>query len=88
MNNPDGIAVVHGDRRVTYRDLEKRVNKMVNVLHGLGLKKGDRVSVLGENSLPVLEAQYALIKGGMVWAPLNFRNHPTEHAHYLNNAAL
>jgi acyl-CoA synthetase (AMP-forming)/AMP-acid ligase II len=86
MNYPDRVAVVVGDRRVTYREFERRVNKLVNVLYGLGLKKGDRVSVLGENSLMVLEGQYAIIKGGMVWVPLNFRNHPKEHAYYLNNA--
>lgn len=86
MYYPDKVAIVHGERRVTYRQFEMRINKLVNVLHGLGLKKGDRVSVLGENSVMVLEAQYALIKSGMVWVPLNFRNHPKEHAHYLNNA--
>jgi acyl-CoA synthetase (AMP-forming)/AMP-acid ligase II len=80
------VAVVHDERRVTFRDLEKRVTKMVNVLYGLGLKKGDAVSILAENSLTAIEAQYALFKGGFVWAPLTFRNHPKENAHYLNNA--
>lgn len=86
MTNPDGTALVHGDRRVTYRELEKRIDRILNVLQGMGLKKGDRVSVVGENCLTVVETQYALMKGGYVWAPLNFRNHPNEHVHYLNNA--
>lgn len=83
---PDSVAVIHGDRQVTYRELEKRINRMANVLHGLGLKKGDRVSVVGENCMMVLEAQYAILKNGMVWTPLNFRNHPKENAYTLNNA--
>ncbi len=86
MNYPDRVAVVHADRRVTYRELEKQVNKIGNVLHGLGLKKGDRVSILAENSLMAVEAQYGLIKNGMVWAPLDSRHHPLEHAYHLNNA--
>lgn len=86
QNWPDNIAVIHGDQRVTYRELEKRINKLVNIFQGLGLKKGDRVSICGENSLTVVETQYALVKSGLVWAPLNFRNHPKEHAYHLNNA--
>ncbi|MEW6264076.1 MAG: long-chain-fatty-acid--CoA ligase [Thermodesulfobacteriota bacterium] len=86
MYYPDNVAVIHGDQRVTYRQLEQRINRLSNALSHLGLKKGDSVSVLGENSLTVLEAQYAIIKNGLVWVPLNMRNHPKEHAHCLNNA--
>lgn len=86
MLYPDNTAIVHGDQRITYAEFERQINRMANILRELGLQKGDAVSVLGENSVMVLVAQYALIKSGLVWAPLNFRNHPNEHAHYLNNA--
>jgi len=86
MYYPGQVALIHGDQQVTYREFEVQINKLANVFRGLGLEKGDAVSVLGENSVMVLAAQYALIKSGLVWAPLNFRNHPNEHAHYLNNA--
>lgn len=86
MFNPGGTALIHGDLRYTYREFEARVNKLVNVLLGLGLEKGERVSVVGENCMMILEAQYAIAKSGLVWAPLNFRHHPSEHAYHLNNA--
>ena len=86
MHHPDETALVHENKRVVYRELELEINKLANALRELGLKKGDAVSVLGENSVMVLAAQYAVIKSGLVWAPLNFRNHASEHAHYLNNA--
>jgi acyl-CoA synthetase (AMP-forming)/AMP-acid ligase II len=86
MYNPDRDCAIFGEQRVTYREFEKRINKLVNLLYGLGLEKGDRVSVLAENSMTALEAMIALEKSGMVWAPLNFRHHPTEHAYHLNNA--
>ena len=86
MYYPDQVALVHGEQQVTYREFEGMINRLANSLRELGLKKGQAVSVLGENSVMVLAAQYALIKSGLIWAPLNFRNHPDEHAHYLNNA--
>lgn len=86
MYYPDRECAIYGEQRMTYREFEKRVNKLVNLLYGLGLEKGDRVSVLAENSMIALEAMIALEKSGMVWAPLNFRHHPNEHVYHLNNA--
>jgi long-chain acyl-CoA synthetase len=86
MYYPDKDCAICGEQRVTYRQFEARINKLVNLLYGLGLEKGDRVSVLAENSMTALEAMIALEKSGMVWAPLNFRHLPTEHAYHLNNA--
>jgi long-chain acyl-CoA synthetase len=86
MYRPGRDCVIFGEQRVTYREFEKRLNKFVNMLYGLGLEKGDRVSVLAENSMTAAEAMIGIEKSGMVWAPLNFRHHPTEHVYHLNNA--
>lgn len=86
MYNPDRDCAICGEKRLTYREFEKRINKLANVLYGLGLKKGDRVSVLSENSMTATEAMIGIEKCGLVWAPLNFRHHPTEHAYHLNDA--
>ena len=86
IDHPEKTAVVHGNLRLTFKELEQRINKAVNMLYGLGLKKGDAVAILAENSLMALEAQYALFKGGFIWTPLTFRNHPKENAYYLNNS--
>lgn len=88
QQHAEKVAIIHDERRVTFQDLEKRINKMVNALYGLGLKKGDSVSILAENSLMAVEVQYALFKGGFVWVPLSFRNQPRENAYYLNNAGV
>src|SRR5882757_5350419 len=42
---PDRTAVVHGERRYTYRQLEDRVDRLVRALVAAGLKPGDRVAV-------------------------------------------
>jgi long-chain acyl-CoA synthetase len=86
MHCPDRECIIFGERRVSYREFEKRVNKVMNMLYGLGLEKGDRVSVLSENSMTAVEAMIGIEKSGMVWAPLNFRYHPAEYVYHLNNA--
>ena len=43
---PDKVAVVHGERRTTYRELEERCNQLASALRGAGVRPGDRVACL------------------------------------------
>jgi non-ribosomal peptide synthetase component F len=57
---PEKTAVVYGDRRYTYADLEERVNRLASRLRDSGLQKGDRVAFLCPNTPPHLEAHFAV----------------------------
>jgi non-ribosomal peptide synthetase component E (peptide arylation enzyme) len=43
---PDKVAVVHGERRITYRELDERVNRLASALILAGIAPGDRVAFL------------------------------------------
>jgi fatty-acyl-CoA synthase len=77
-------AVVNGDktaavdlgsaRRHTYRDLDARTRRLASYLRDhLGVARGDRVSVLAENTTDTYEVQFACAKLGAVFHPLNWR---------------
>ncbi|MCL6560120.1 MAG: AMP-binding protein, partial [Firmicutes bacterium] len=57
---PDKIAVVHGDKRYTYKEFNGRVNRLASALARSGIKKGDRVAFLSPNLPPLLEAHYGV----------------------------
>src|SRR2546428_10752936 len=63
---PDKIAVVHGSRRYTYRQLEERVNRLASALRAAGLGKHDRAAVLCPNIPPMLEAHFGVPAAGGV----------------------
>lgn len=67
----DRVAVVCGDDRLTWRDLEARVNRLANALHALGLRKGDKVALVVPNALEVLEIYLAGARMGYVLVPLS-----------------
>ncbi|MCJ7619564.1 MAG: AMP-binding protein, partial [Anaerolineae bacterium] len=46
---PNKIAFIFEDRRHTFREVNRRVNSLVNALADLGVQKGDRVGVLAYN---------------------------------------
>ena len=65
-------ALIFGDRTTTYAALNERANCIANALIGFGLKKGDRVAVLGRNSDLYVAIYFALAKAGAIMVPVNF----------------
>ena len=54
------------DKKITYRELHEKVCKLANVLKGMGVKKGDRVTIY----LPMIpEAAYAMLACARIGAP-------------------
>jgi len=73
--NPDLEAIVDTGtgRRVTFAELNERVNRSAHVLRDLGVEQGDRVGLLMMNSLEFEETFFAVAKLGAVVVPLNWR---------------
>src|SRR5215210_7509314 len=70
---PDKEAVVHGDRRYTYREFEERVNRLASRLKDEGFEKGDRIAFLCPNIPPMLEGTFAIPAAGLVMVAINTR---------------
>jgi len=72
-------------RRLTYRVLNERVNRLAHALMGMNLKKGDTVAMLSTNRVEVIEIYFALAKTGIVGMPLNYRLAPREMFEVMNS---
>jgi fatty-acyl-CoA synthase len=70
---PDKVAVVHEDRRYTYREFGERVNRLASALRAAGLRNGDRVAFICPNIPALLEAHYGVPAAGGVLVALNYR---------------
>src|SRR5512136_747875 len=82
----DREAVVDGQRRLSYRALNRRVNRLARALQSMGLKQGDRIAVLGYNGLEYVETIFAAAKLGLILVPLNWRLAPAELAFILSDS--
>ena len=83
---PDKEAVVDGEKRLTYRQLNGRVNRLAKALQFLGLKSGDRLSILSTNCVEYVETIMAAAKLGVLLVPLNWRLTPTELTFILKDS--
>src|SRR6266498_3817473 len=68
---PDHPAVVFGDHRLTFRQLNARVNRLANALLAAGLAKGDKVATVLPNCLEQLDVYWAAAKTGLVVVPMS-----------------
>lgn len=75
---PTKTAIVFGDTRLTFGQVNARVERCVNFLAGRGLRKGDKLAVLSRNRPELLELMFASAKLGIIYVPVNFRLAPTE----------
>ena len=71
--NPQGIAILEGERKSSWTDVGERVSRFAGALRQLGVAKGDRVAVLMLNSGRYLELYLAVGWAGAVIVPLNIR---------------
>src|SRR5262245_28149688 len=70
---PDRVAVVNGERRLTYGELGDRVRRLAGALRAAGLQPGDRVAYLCPNTPAMLEGAMAVPAAGGVIVPINTR---------------
>lgn len=85
---PDKTAVVHGNRRYSYRQLAERVNRLASGLRAAGLQKHDRVGFLCLNTPHLLEAHFAVPAAGGILVAINTRLNSQEVDYILKHAGV
>jgi fatty-acyl-CoA synthase len=79
------IAVIDGDRRLTYMDLYARCRRLASALAGRGIGPLDTVAILAPNVPEMIEAHFAVPMLGAVLNPLNTRLDPATIAFSLTH---
>jgi acyl-CoA synthetase (AMP-forming)/AMP-acid ligase II len=78
------IAVVDGERRLSYGALDTRTDRLAQALAARGVRRGQRVALLARNCLEYIEVELACAKLGAIVAALNWRLAERELTHCIN----
>lgn len=65
------VAVVEGERRTTYAELEAAANQFSHYLLSQRIAKGSRIGTVCNNSTEFVACIFGILKAGMVWVPVN-----------------
>ena len=80
------VALRHGARAITYRELDERSNRLAQALLASGVRPGARVAHLDRTGPEVVELLFAASKIGAVLVPLNWRLAVAELARVVADA--
>ncbi|MEV0899966.1 thioester reductase domain-containing protein [Actinoplanes sp. NPDC049802] len=68
--HPDAVAVVQGDQRISYRDLDRRSDRLAAALRERGTEHGDVVMTHLERSIDLVVSFLATLKAGALYLPV------------------
>lgn len=84
---PDRTAFVVDGRRVTHAQYLRSIERLAGGLARLGVKPGERIAILSQNCLEMVELIGAAAQLGAILLPVNFRFQPDEIAYVLADGA-
>ena len=81
---PDRTAVIDAGRRLTFEQLQARVNRLANGMAARGIGRGHRVAAMQTNCHHLLEIYFAAAQLDAIYVPINFRAKADELATMLS----
>lgn len=86
---PDHLAQIdlYSKRRYTYKAMDERTAKLAGAFKNLGVERGDRVALLANNTTDCLDAEFACLKLGAIYVPLNWRLTVPELTYILKDSS-
>ena len=80
--NPDKIAVVYGDKSLTYRELNEKSNQLAGKLINLGVTHNTIVGIMAERSLEIIIGILGVLKAGGAYLPIDI-DYPVDRIKYM-----
>jgi 2-furoate---CoA ligase len=84
--DPNALAIVDGDLRLTYREWYGRISALVAGFDALGLKRGDHLATALQNNWQAATTHWACQLAGIIITPLNWRSTAEELDYCLRDA--
>ncbi|MEM7172332.1 MAG: acyl-CoA synthetase [Pseudomonadota bacterium] len=82
---PDRLGLVYGDRHYSWAEVYARCRRFASALTGLGVKRGETVSIIAANTPELFEAHFGIAMAGAVLNTINTRLDPETIAYILEH---
>ncbi len=79
---PEHTAMILGEDKLTYRELNEKANQLARRLRTLGVGPDDFVAISGERSMELIIGIYGILKAGGAYVPID-SSYPEERINYI-----
>jgi long-chain acyl-CoA synthetase len=83
---PDAVALIHDERRLSYRELRRNVGAVAAHLAKLGVRPGDRVALFLPNRMSFTVAYFGILQAGGVVVPISYLSVGREVSYALRDS--
>lgn len=84
INFPGNIALIYGEKTISYKDLDDRANQLASHLISLGVGPDSMVAVFMERSIDLMISILGILKAGGAYVPIDL-SYPVDRVSYLIN---
>jgi acyl-CoA ligase (AMP-forming) (exosortase A-associated) len=85
---PEKEALVHGEERLSYGEVARRVNGLAAGLRDAGLRRGDRMGIYLEASVPQAISIFGISRSEAVYVPISALLHPEQVMHIARDCGM
>lgn len=85
---PDRVALICGDEKLTYAQLEEKANRLAHYLIDQGVKKDDKVGLYCRNRIEIVIAMLGIVKAGAIIVNVNYRYVEGELRYLFDNSDM
>jgi len=84
IESPDSAAIVFGDKRLTYRELNERANQLARYIRSKGITRNSLIGLMVDRSLEMVIGILGILKAGAAYLPID-PSYPSERITYMLN---
>jgi amino acid adenylation domain-containing protein len=85
---PNHAAVIYQDKSISYKEIDELTDKLAVTLINTGIKKGDRVGIYINKSIPSIVSIFGILKAGAVYVPLDPKAPLERLAYIIRNCGI
>ncbi|OBG30124.1 acyl-CoA synthetase [Mycobacterium sp. 852002-51057_SCH5723018] len=85
---PDRVALICGDEKLTYAELEEKANRLAHYLIDRGVRKDDKVGLYCRNRIEIVIAMLGIVKAGAILVNVNYRYVEGELRYLFDNSDM
>lgn len=82
QKNPNNIALIFGEQKVTYQELNEKANSLAYTIRRLGIGRNDSVALLVDRSIEMIVGLLGVLKSGAAYLPI-LKSYPLERIRYI-----